>query len=247
MLACSLMEDLYQPIIFLVFTWSSLYSPTSPSWPEGLLIEHLQTWSPLILLGLIAVFRKNVSKGQRVAVLIVPLIFMFLAYVSVVRRPSSVPLYSNLFPKYLETHEYAGVALDLSDPTIYDDQDFFEVSFDVNEPYPCHETLAFLSNQFESTGFSKLSHELESPNTPSVWFVPSGVSNEKPSPTDLATWEGDWIHETNNIILKVSIYRYMQKTDVNIDASRTVGWSRRAIKLRHQIQFYNKIINKIEK
>ena len=39
----------------------------------------------------------------------------------------------------------------------------------------------------------------------------------------------------------------MQKTDVAVEANRTVGWSRRAIKLRHQIQFYNKIINKIEK
>lgn len=48
------------------------------------------------------------------------------------------------------------------------------------------------------------------------------------------------------MLLRVYLWCYDQKTQVTIEASHPVGWSRRAIKLRHQIQFYKQIRNKAE-
>jgi hypothetical protein len=222
------------------------YEEELSSFSRGQMIDHIKIWSPLILLGLIAVFRKNLTKRLRATVLIVPMMLMFLAYIVPVEKMTwCAPVYSKPFPKHLEPPE--GARLLSYEPT-YDPPHFLGVNFEVNEPYPAKETLAFLSKQFESTGFSKLDYELRFPTIPSShlegWFVRKDVSLENPSPEDFVRWEGYWIRETDNIILKAVLLCYDQKTQVYIESSHPVGWSRRAIKLRHQIQFYKQIRNK---
>ena len=179
----------------------------------------------------------------RVVVFSVPVIFMFLSNIVPYEKMSwNIPEYSKPFPEYLKPPEDAELFRYTNFNHKYEPPNFIGVEYEVNEPYPAQKIRDFLTKELEDVGFSMLDFDLEFPTMQfSRWggrFSRKFGSLENPSPGDFTTWVAYWIRETDNVLLKVHLWCYEQKTRVTIETSRPVGWSRRAIKLRHQIQFY---------
>jgi hypothetical protein len=237
------------PVILLAFEYfgEDAQHPFTRHWTDPVL-----AWSPLFLLSLIAAFGKYRSMRLRVVVLIVPVIFAFLAYIVPFQKRCWVsPEYSKPFPEYLEPP--AGAELGSFHHPLrykYDPPRFIGITYDVNESYPSSNTLEFLGAAFADAGFLRLEYDLDAPRGRSGhWMIWAQGSTPPPAslPEDVAaSWNAYWMREADTMVLDVRLFCYGQGTNVTVTASHPVGWSRRAIELRHRIQYYREIHNKTD-